>query len=134
MMDISIALTNPRSIAKFSVVRQVESLGVNGRASVAPKTYPLVYGTVMAGQDNNLVQEDADTRTSKTLSIVTRFRLQATSPGREADIVIWPIKNGDRFKVIRVDDYSQYASGFVQAVAISINAQDQPPSAALVKV
>lgn len=128
MIDISAVLTNPRMVDRFSVIRQQESIGSNGRASITPQTFFPVYGTVMAGQPNKLEMNDADTRTTKTLSIVTRFRLQGTSPNREADVVVWPYPNGDSFKVTAVDDYSQYASGFVQATAESTDAQDYPPA------
>jgi len=97
-----------------------------GRSTVpAPIPFAKVRGIICAASPNDLNRLAEIDFSTKYLSIVTKFRLQMTSPGYKPDLVL---TNGDYFIVKTVEDYARYGPGWVQSIAASIDYQDQPPS------
>lgn len=48
-----------------------------------------------------------------TISVITKFLLRDAVAGATADIVQW---NGKQFTVVKVNDYSTFGRGFVEAI------------------
>ena len=110
---------------KFDVVRRTEIVGNNGRVTTTEVTFPGMIGTVGPAGARELDRlHDLDLSKS-TLSIVTTFRLQNTSPGRLPDWVVW---HGDTYQVMSAQDYTAFGAGFVQAVVQMVDAQPTSPS------
>ena len=107
----------------LSVLRRPQSLGTNGRVAVKPTRYPNVVGVITSAGPNDLERLDDQQRTGRVLSLVTKFRLRATSPGFQPDYVVW---RGDTFIVHTFDPYPQFGAGFYQALIGSIDIQDAP--------
>ncbi len=113
------------SMDKFDVIRRVETVGSDGRSTISPTTFLGITGTVGPASGRELDRlPDLDLSRS-TISIVTTFRLQNTSPGRLPDHVIW---HGDTYQVLSSSDYTAYGAGFVQAVCQMVDAQPTSPN------
>lgn len=119
------AMTNPRLLDRFTVIRRPEVVSDKGRPQVLlPVKFCPVVGVVTNASPNDLERMPDYDVSSKVLSIVTPFRLQMNSPGSKEDYVKW---SGDSFIVKHVDDYSKYGPGFVQALVSSTDFNDLPP-------
>lgn len=122
-LDLTDVLTDPDFADTFVVRRLVEAVGANGRA--AKRTFDSqAVGVVTPGSDNSLAIGADEGHAGKTLTVITTFRIQGPAPGFLPDLIYW---GGDFFKVTKVEDYSRYGAGFVQAEASSIDSVDQPP-------
>lgn len=132
MIDISIALTSLMLADVFMVIRRTETVDQYGESTITAQTFFPVYGTVQAASPNDLKRLPDEQHQGKNLSIVTKFPLQGVAPGMQPDIIQWPMNNAganaDNFVVAYLDDYSQYAQGFVQAIARSIDMVDFTPT------
>lgn len=132
MIDISIALTSLMLADVFMVIRRTETVDQYGESTITTQTFFPVYGTVQAASSNDLKRLPDEQHQGKNLSIVTKFPLQGVAPGMQPDIIQWPMNNAganaDNFVVAYLDDYSQYAQGFVQAIARSIDMVDFTPT------
>ena len=117
------ALSNPMLTSSFVVLRRREVVTSEGVSTVpTPVPYPAI-GVVTSAGPNDLRRLEEYDAADRHIAIVTRFRLQMTSPGFKPDIVVW---NGDNFVVKAIDPYPQYGDGWVQAIVGSIDLQDQP--------
>lgn len=117
------ALFEPDFLDSFTVRRRTETIGSNGRSSVV-NADTVTFGVVTSGPDNKLERQGDQQHAGKSLTIVTVYRIQGPSPGKQPDLILW---GGDYFVVDKVDDYSRYGGGFVQAECSSIDLVDQPP-------
>jgi hypothetical protein len=147
MLDVSIAVTSAYLADSFTVLRRTQTVNDFGIASVASQTITPVYGVVAPSNENELNRFPDLEVQSKAITVVTSFALRGESEtggttfgaglynadgygeGSEfqPDIVVW---NGNNFIVRALDDWSQYAAGFVLAICTSIDLVDQPPKTA----
>jgi hypothetical protein len=114
----------------FTVIRRQEVVGQNGVAVVTPHVINNVLGSVQASGDNSLIREDTLDAQTKTLRVVTQFRLRGVSAGPSAsgykpDVILW---NGDHFEVRMIEDWSQFGGGFIDAECVEIDYVGPPPS------
>lgn len=129
-LDLEDALLDPDVTDLFTVTRRKEVVSSKGRSTVpVPEVIEEVAGTICAAHGNELDRlEDAD-RMGRALSIVTKFQLRGPAKvGADVykpDIITW---RGDDFVVRLVDPYGHVGSGFVQAIAVSVDIVDQAPS------
>lgn len=106
------------------VIRRVQTISKYGRQISAERAMSSV-GVVVPSSPDDLVRVPEGQYTNKAITIYTKaIRLQGSSPGVNADKVIW---HGSEYVVSALLDYSQYGVGFVAAVCISMDAQDPPP-------
>lgn len=121
-LDVSEVLSDPDIADGFVVKRRAQVMGQNGRAGVAVEDLRGV-GVICAASPNDLKRLPDEQHTERHISIITRFRLRATAPDYQPDLVGW---QGDFFIVRDVQPYTQYGAGFVQVLAGSIDFQDEP--------
>jgi len=128
MINLTVALTSPMLCDSFSVIRRTETVGTNGRSTVATQTFNGLYGPVKPADANDLRRYPDMDVTDKTITVTTAFALRGESEtaGSEfkPDIVVW---NGDNFIVRHVEDWSNFVPGFVRAICTSTDLVDAPP-------
>lgn len=127
-IDMRVALTNPITLDKFDVVRRAQVVDNAGKVIVTPTPFSNVRGVVTPNLTMKDLQRMSDAQIqSKAIAIVTRFALrgEAELTGQEfqPDLVVW---HGNNFLVIFVEDHSNYAAGFVRAVAVMMDIQAIP--------
>lgn len=124
-LDVSDLLLDPDFTEVFKVLRQREVVGTNGRSTATVSALPGIVGVITMASPNDLLRVPDEQHSDKNISVVTKFRLRGPSPGYQPDKIVW---QGDTYIVHNVEPYTQFGSGFVQAIAGSIDAIDQPPA------
>jgi galactose-6-phosphate isomerase len=108
---------------RFDVIRRPETIAPSGRSFTTQVTGTGV-GTFYPTGDNSLVRQADYELGRKTLTCVTKYRLQQAAPGYQPDVVLY---RGNQFVVSSIEDFSQYGEGFVAAQLSSISGIDAPP-------
>lgn len=130
-MDLSAALTNPYTNTPFIVKRRKQIVNNFGESTVEVEEIPNVRGVLYAAAQNGLTRRPEAQTNSKSIEILTRFALRGESKSTEdnseyqPDLVLW---HGNLFVVTNIEDWSNYARGFIKATLGSINIVDQPPA------
>lgn len=114
----------------FSVIRRQQAVDNNGIMSTVNTAVPNVRGQVTPTGDNSLVREEAFQTQSKSISVITSYRLRGASKDEngvqwQPDLVLW---KGDYYIVREIKDWSQYGAGLIEADCTSIDFVDQPPT------
>jgi hypothetical protein len=127
-LDVSLALTNPYTLDTFSVLRRADTSNSFGEATLSTTTFNNVRGVVYPEGDNRLQRLRDIQLQAKAICVITRFALRGSSKDGtgqnfQPDIVVW---NGNNFIVELVDDYSQYAAGFIMATCVMTDLNPQP--------
>lgn len=125
-LDMSDVLASPEFNDSIRVIRRRQVTSNTGRVSYVDTTFDDVAAVICSATPNDLERLPEAQRTYRTLSVVSRFKLQATSPGYNADIIVW---QGDSYVVAALDPYQRYGNGFVQVLAQSMDSQDRSPAA-----
>jgi hypothetical protein len=129
MLDVLRAVTSPYLASMFSVRRRTQTVNNFGVGSNADTTITPVYGVVAPSNENDLKRFPDLQVQSKAITVITSFALrgEAEAAGTEfsPDIVIW---NGDNYLVRALDDWSQYAAGFIVCICTSTDLVDVPPT------
>ena len=121
LLDVTPLLLDPDMTDIFTVLRRTEVVGVNGRSTVVPQTFPRVHGVVTAIGPSDLDRKDDYQQMARSISIVTKFRLQGEVTGAQPDIVVW---RGDNYLVRSLEPYPQFGPGFVQVECTSMDRTD----------
>jgi hypothetical protein len=122
-LDVTEILDDPDICDTFSVIQRTETANSFGESTLTETQTDNVVGVVVPGS-GTLTREDDHQSLTKTISVVTTFRLQGPSPGFQADIVVW---KGSRYLVTTLDDLTNYGAGHVEAECVSVNLVDPPP-------
>lgn len=126
MLDVSAVLLDPMFCELLTVQRRAETVGANGRSTLATITIsPAPVGVVIPQNDLPLQRGPDQQTLPRLLQVHTPFRLRSASPGYQPDLIIW---NGDAFVVNRIQDFSRYGGGFIQADCSALTAIQQPPA------
>lgn len=111
-LDVSDILLDPDFVdTSLACTRNAQAVGDDGLAVDTPTVIPF-SGVVTNNTGDLLVRMTEGSRIQGSITIHTRFRLQAGGPGRDADIVTW---QGRRYTVSSVGDWSTYGAGFILA-------------------
>lgn len=122
-LDMTDAVLDDDLMDCFSVIRRPQVITTKGRVTTPNNvTYNPVYGAVNAGSPNDLDRGADEQHFTKSISVVTPFRLRGEANGYQPDIVVW---RGDNYLVKSLGDYSR--SGWVWAECESIDFLDNPP-------
>jgi hypothetical protein len=121
-LDLSDAF-DPSFLDDFVIVRQTETVNASGRAVIL-ETNIDATGVIGPTSPDDLQRLPEGEYTNKAITIVSQTRIQGSSPGRKPDEILW---HGSRYIVSALDDLTQYGTGFVQAIAVSIDPLDPPP-------
>ncbi len=121
LLDVTELLSDPDLVDTFTVQRRVDTIGANGRTTPGLQTFAGVVGVVTAIGPSDLDRKDDYQSMSRSISIVTKFRLQGEVTGAQPDIVVW---RGDSYVVRSIDLYPQFGPGFVQVECTSMDRTD----------
>jgi len=131
MLDVSAALTNPYTLDSFIVYRRKQTVNGFGETCVAVEIEKGIRGVVTPASLQELTRRPEAQIARKSITVITRFALRGESQTVEEtqfqpDIVVW---NNDSYLVVHVEDYSDYARGFVKVTANSTDMVDLPTTA-----
>lgn len=123
-LNPSFILLDPMIASRIKVLRYSEVVNAYGRSVETPpeEFYPVIGVLTMAGP-NDLERLDDSQRMGRVISFVTKFGLRGPSSGGQPDRIVW---EGNEYLVHSLDPYPQYGSGFVQALAGSMDIMDTP--------
>jgi hypothetical protein len=118
-------LFDPLFTERFSLIRRLEVVGLNGRTVVTEIPTDNVVGVITMNDDNEVIRQEFPEieYATRVISIVTKTKILTASKGYQPDYVVW---RGDTYLARRVSPYPQFGSGFYQVVASSINLTDLP--------
>lgn len=113
----------------FWVFRRLQKVNNHGRTEIQSAWLPAA-GSIYPTGDNSLVRQEAFQVQANTITVVTPFRLrgQAQTPqgdNYQPDLVYWDL---DFYMVKKLNDYSKYGVGFMEAECSSIQFNDRPPT------
>jgi hypothetical protein len=129
-VDIRVALTNPYTADRFDVIRRADTTNNYGEQILNPTVFSNRYGIVHPASGYNDLQRMTDAQLQgKAIVVITRFALRGASQEAgegasfQPDIVVW---NNDNYLVQIVDDYSQFASGFMYCICTLLDINQVP--------
>ena len=101
----------------FTVYRRKENINPFGESIVTVQIEQAV-GQISPTSPSNLVRDPAYSSQYKNLDVITTFRLigagqDISTQAYQPDLVLW---KGNFYIVNKVDDYTHYGAGFVQAI------------------
>jgi galactose-6-phosphate isomerase len=112
-LDVSDCLLDPDFCdSTLSAVRSSTSTNAQGLTQTVQTTCGFA-GVVTSDAGIDLERGAAGEHGSGSISIITRFGLRAAGLGVTADVVTW---NGRQYTVVKVNDYSTYGIGFIEAI------------------
>lgn len=128
-LDVTDILSDPDFCETLTIKRRAQTVGTNGRASTTTTTIsPPPVGVVQPVSDQPLVRGPDQQNLPRLLEVHTPFRLRSASRSGgvtyQPDILVW---NGDDYIVNKVQDWSRYGAGWVQADCSSIASTDAAP-------
>jgi hypothetical protein len=126
-IDVSDLLFDPDVVecGGVTVQRRQEIVDSHGRLTLQIATFSNVIASVIPIADAPMIRGPEQQTLPQLIEVHTTFRLQGIASGFQPDIVVW---NGTPFVVNKVQNFSKYGGGFVQADCSSISNIDQPPS------
>ena len=125
-LDVSEAF-DPSMMDSITVLRRATVVGNSGRQTTTTKAIS-TQAVVTAASPNDLQRLPEEEYMLKSISIYTMFRLQGPTVdevGNQTlpDQVLW---HGSLFVVRALNDFSGFGRGFVNAIAVSVQAVDPP--------
>lgn len=121
LLDVAFVLTDPDFASSFDVIRRVETIGTNGRSTLATQRYRGVVGVVTPDGDNTLNRGASFQSMPREILVITQFGLQGEVAGRQPDVVAWM---GSNYQVNKVEPYGHFGQGFYEAACSSTDYQD----------
>lgn len=115
-LDVSDAF-DPDFMDRLVRVRQAETVGDNGRATVETARIPFA-GVVTNDNGDNLVRGSDAARVASTINVsAPGVTLRMDGPEWDADVVEWDAR---AYTVTTVKDYGRYGAGFCIATCTLI--------------
>ena len=112
-LDCSDVLLDP-DFCDRTLVCQRNSLSTDNSGLGVVTAVLLPFSGVVTSDKGELLQRGAiGEHASGAISVITRFGLQDAGPNVTADIVQW---NRKQYTVTKINDYSTYGIGFIEAV------------------
>ena len=121
LLDVSSILIDPDLTDRFSVRRRKADVDIQGRLAISEQLFTGIIGVITTANPNDLDRQDDFSVFTRTLSVVTRFRLRGEVKGYQPDVIVW---HGNNFVVKHIDLYPQFGSGFYQAECESMDRTD----------
>jgi hypothetical protein len=123
-LDFSDILVDPDLADVFNVKRRVDVVSPTSGLSTTTQTLVNNLVGVVAPEDKGSnTRRDDSQMTSRTITVITKFRLRAASDNVQPDVVVY---DGVDFTVKSVQGWHRFGAGFILAVAESMNASDPP--------
>jgi hypothetical protein len=111
LLDVSEILLDPDFVDSLVCARQTQTVDDNGIATDSAVSTPF-YGVVTNNTGDLLMRLAEGSRINGSITVHSRFLLQAGGDGQDADIVTW---NGRQYTVTNVGDWSRFGIGFTAA-------------------
>ncbi len=124
LLDFTDVIEDEDLSTTFDVIRRTDTVGDNGRSTMATQRFNGIVGIVVPGDPGKLLRTPEAGITQRAVTITTLFRLRAISDGVQPDQVVF---EGVVHTVTAVKAWTSMGDGFVKAVALSENAADPPP-------
>lgn len=130
LVDVSDILNDPDIAGQeFIVLRRQEVVNDFGESTISVEKIPELFGSIQPEGDNDLIREDSLDAQSKTVIIVTSFRLRGVAKGPnksrfKPDIIFY---EDTYYEVMSLKSWGSFGYGFVEATATSIKYVDTPP-------
>ena len=109
----------------FSLQRQTETVGANGRVTITPVVTAGLVGIVTQAGRNDLERLDDSQRASYVISVISQTPMRGPTPGAQPDVVKW---RGTDFLVIKCLPNPQFGEGWYKTLAGSQTAIDPLPT------
>lgn len=123
-IDVSDVLLDPEFCEVLTVQRRAESL-LKGRSTLTVTTIsPAPVGVVIPQNDSPMVRGPDQQSLPRLIQVHTPFRLRGISTGFQPDLITW---KGAPYVVNKVQDFSSYGQGFIQADCSSEASTEPPP-------
>ena len=120
LLDVSSILLDPDLADTITVLRRIEWVGTNGRSTTSVQKIGTI-GVVTMASPNDLDRAAETQVTTRTISVVTKFKARGEAQGYQPDIILW---RGDNYVVKSIEPYPQFGAGFVQLQCDSMDIQD----------
>ena len=121
LLSVSELLFDPNFVDSFIIQRRRETIDPNtGRSGLTVTEFKAV-GVVTSGSSNDLEREDGYQLNKRSLSIVSKSKIQAAIKGYQPDIILW---RGSPYVVNHVDAYPQFGPGFYQVDCESMEKEE----------
>ena len=124
LIDVSEVLVDPDLASRFTVIRRAETVGSNGRSATTDTSFPNIVGVITMQSASELIRRDDGDMITRKISIVTPFRLRSAADGHKPDQVVL---DGITYTITEILPYHRFGAGFVEALAVSMNATDPGP-------
>jgi len=122
LLEVSIdGLFDPMSSDLFTVQRRTEKVNTQGRSTLSVKSTPNVVGVVTMASGKDLERLPEMEVFERAISVVTAFKLQGETTGRQPDLVLW---RGGTYVVKAIDPYPQFGQGLYEAICTSMDLTD----------
>ena len=120
LIDVSDLLLDADFTDSILVKRQSQSIDDNGRLVTTDEIFNVVCVVTPASPNELDRGEEFDVAT-RSINVVSKFRLIGESKGFKADIVTW---RGNDYVVKTFEPFPQFGQGFYQTVCDSIDRLD----------
>jgi hypothetical protein len=110
-INVTRVLTNPRLLDSFVLIRRVQVVGKNGRASWTTENIPF-KGVVYPEGGNKVDRRPEAQSAQKSVTIISRQSTHTAAKGFQPDILMW---KGDKYEAISTEDYTHAAKGFTKS-------------------
>ena len=110
-IDVSDLLLDPDFTDTFTVTRQAQSVGTDGRAVIATQKFT-IQGVVTMGSMEPFEQTQESIQSRKSITVHSQFKLLDPTVGFSPDIVTY---NDNQYLVRKAYDWSRYGQGFFAA-------------------
>lgn len=119
-LDVSEVLFDPDFADVFTVQRRAEAVNTSGRSQVTVTPFIDIVGVITSTDPSDLERRDDGQMMTRTINVVTAFRLRGPSPGFQPDQIV---HDGVTYTVDKILPFTRFGRGFIEAVATSMNAQ-----------
>lgn len=124
-LDLTDLTFDPDFAERLMVVRRFEDVGDNGRLQTQDQLVrPKPFGVVFPQADAPMLRGPDQQSLPRLIQIHTKFRLRGPSTDWQPDKIYW---NGGWYVVNKVQDYSSFGRGFIQADASATDSTEKPP-------
>jgi hypothetical protein len=126
MLDVSAALTNPYTLSTCTVWRRKQIVNNFGEGKQQVEVLQNVQAIIYPASNNKLERRAEAQVNLNSIVLLTRFSLRGESETvdkwqYQPDVIFW---KGNPFLVVDVNDYSNFALGFIKVTANSTDIVD----------
>lgn len=125
LLDVTDILHDPDFMDLITVRRRADSVDAYGRSSLTSTDTENVGAVITMATGDDLRRFDVGQVQGRAILVITEFRLHSAKEGNQPDQVLW---DGGIYTVYDLQQYNRYGAGFVEAIAISMEASDPSPS------